>query len=47
MIIEIWNAILKIGSGVDASSEPASCSTPLPIETDAEERRAAGADDRE
>ncbi|OMP10319.1 hypothetical protein CCACVL1_00994 [Corchorus capsularis] len=32
MVIEILNAILKIGSGVDASfssSEPASCSTPL------------------
>ncbi|XP_048235103.1 E3 ubiquitin-protein ligase UPL1 isoform X2 [Ricinus communis] len=50
MVIEILNAILKIGSGVDAScssSDPPSCSTPVPMETDAEERGSAPSDVKE
>ncbi|CAK7324495.1 unnamed protein product [Dovyalis caffra] len=49
MVIEILNAISKIGSGVDATCSPAdpSCSAPVPMETDAEERSLLQSDDRE
>ncbi|XP_037491239.1 E3 ubiquitin-protein ligase UPL1 isoform X2 [Jatropha curcas] len=50
MVIEVLNAISKIGSGVDASclsSDPPSCSTPVPMETDADERCPVSSDDRE
>ncbi|XP_061985424.1 E3 ubiquitin-protein ligase UPL1 isoform X3 [Populus nigra] len=49
MVIEILNAISKIGSGVDASYSPTdpSCSAPVPMETDAEERSPVLSDDRE
>ncbi|KAI5571220.1 hypothetical protein BDE02_11G079400 [Populus trichocarpa] len=48
MLIEILNVITKIGSGVDgscASTDP-SCSAPVPMETDAEERSLVLSDDR-
>ncbi|KAG6793628.1 hypothetical protein POTOM_002843 [Populus tomentosa] len=49
MVIEILNAISKIGSGVDASYLPTdpTCSAPVPMETDAEERSTVLSDDRE
>eukprot|EP00258_Populus_trichocarpa_P029676 XP_024445695.1 E3 ubiquitin-protein ligase UPL1 isoform X3 [Populus trichocarpa] len=49
MVIEILNAISKIGSGVDASYSPTdpSCSAPVPMETDAEERSPVLSDERE
>lgn len=50
MVIEILNAIAKVGSGVDASclsNDPPCCSTPVPMETDAEERSPVPSDDRE
>ena len=49
MVIEILNAISKIGSGVDASYSPTdpTCSAPVPMETDAEERSPVLSDDRE
>ncbi|XP_011038805.1 PREDICTED: E3 ubiquitin-protein ligase UPL1 isoform X2 [Populus euphratica] len=49
MVIEILNAISKIGSGFDASysSTDPSCSAPVPMETDAEERSPVLSDDRE
>ncbi|KAJ6966039.1 E3 ubiquitin-protein ligase UPL1 isoform X3 [Populus alba x Populus x berolinensis] len=49
MVIEILNAISKIGSGVDASYSPTdpTCSAPVPMETDAEERSTVLSDDRE
>ncbi|XP_021641769.2 E3 ubiquitin-protein ligase UPL1 isoform X2 [Hevea brasiliensis] len=52
MVIEILNAISKIGSGVDASCSSldslcCSGSTPVPMETDAEERCSVPADDGE
>nr|XP_011461878.1 PREDICTED: E3 ubiquitin-protein ligase UPL1 isoform X1 [Fragaria vesca subsp. vesca] len=50
MLIEILNAISKIGHGVDASltsTEVPSSSTPVPMETDGEERNVVMSDDRE
>ncbi|XP_006474874.1 E3 ubiquitin-protein ligase UPL1 isoform X2 [Citrus sinensis] len=50
MVIEILNAIIKVGSGVDASglsTDPQSDSAPVPMETDAEDRNLALPDDRE
>ncbi|XP_065862675.1 E3 ubiquitin-protein ligase UPL1-like isoform X2 [Euphorbia lathyris] len=50
MVIEILNSIFKIGCGVNAccsSSEPSSCSTPVPMETDSEERSSVPSDDRD
>ncbi|TXG67972.1 hypothetical protein EZV62_009247 [Acer yangbiense] len=50
MVIEILDAIIKIGSGVDASnvSSDSPCdSTAVPMETDAEERNLVMPDDRE
>ncbi|XP_011044918.1 PREDICTED: E3 ubiquitin-protein ligase UPL1-like isoform X2 [Populus euphratica] len=48
MLIEILNVITKIGSGVDGScpSTDPSCSAPVPMETDAEERSLVLSDDR-
>ncbi|KAK9941207.1 hypothetical protein M0R45_017826 [Rubus argutus] len=50
MLIEILNVISKIGHGVDASftsTEPLCSSTPVPMETDGEERNLVMSDDRE
>ncbi|GMH25044.1 hypothetical protein Nepgr_026887 [Nepenthes gracilis] len=50
MLIEILNAILKIGSGVEASSSSAdclACPTPIPMETDGEERSLSSPVDKE
>lgn len=50
MVIEILNAIIKVGSGVDASglsTDPQSDSAPVPMETDAEDRNLILPDDRE
>ncbi|XP_031286240.1 E3 ubiquitin-protein ligase UPL1 isoform X2 [Pistacia vera] len=50
MVIEILNAIIKIGSGADPSclSTDALCdSTPVPMETDVEERTLVTPDDRD
>ncbi|XVE96691.1 hypothetical protein REPUB_Repub02eG0244500 [Reevesia pubescens] len=47
MVIEILNVILRIGSGVDTSYLAAESSTPVPMETDAEERNLIQQDDRE
>ncbi|XP_040986368.1 E3 ubiquitin-protein ligase UPL1-like isoform X1 [Juglans microcarpa x Juglans regia] len=50
MLIEILNAILRIGSGADAShlsTDPSCSSTPVPMETDGEERNLVLSDDRE
>ncbi|XP_057982343.1 E3 ubiquitin-protein ligase UPL1-like isoform X2 [Malania oleifera] len=50
MLIEILNAISKFGSGTDASSASAdsgSSSTPVPMETDIEERNLVSSDVRE
>ncbi|KAJ9153952.1 hypothetical protein P3X46_027337 [Hevea brasiliensis] len=50
MLIEILNAISKIGYGGDApcsSLDPPCCSTPVPMETDAEEKCSVPSDDRE
>ncbi|KAG6756300.1 hypothetical protein POTOM_039727 [Populus tomentosa] len=48
MLIEILNVITKIGSGVDGScpSTDPSCSAPVPMETDAEERSLVLSDER-
>ncbi|XP_048323503.2 E3 ubiquitin-protein ligase UPL1 isoform X3 [Ziziphus jujuba] len=50
MLIEILNVISKIGNGIDTSylsTDPTSCSTPVPMETDGEERNLIVADDKE
>ncbi|GMN62344.1 hypothetical protein TIFTF001_031415 [Ficus carica] len=49
MLIEILNVISKIGSGVDVSqsSTDPSCSAPVPMETDGDERNLVGSDDKE
>lgn len=50
MLIEILNTILSIGSGVDSSclsTDPLCSSTPVPMETDSEERNLVLVDDRE
>jgi hypothetical protein len=50
MLIEILNTILRIGSGIDASNlsaDPSCSSTPVPMETDGEERNLVLSDDRE
>ncbi|KAK4575710.1 hypothetical protein RGQ29_026607 [Quercus rubra] len=50
MLIEILNTILRIGSGIDASylsTDPLCSSTPVPMETDGEERNLVLSDDRE
>ncbi|XP_059440839.1 E3 ubiquitin-protein ligase UPL1 isoform X2 [Corylus avellana] len=50
MLIEILNAILRMGSGIDSSclsSDPLCSSTPVPMETDGEERNLVLSDDRE
>ncbi|KAK9268578.1 hypothetical protein L1049_000332 [Liquidambar formosana] len=50
MLIEILNAIAKIGSAVEAASSSTDslcCSTPVPMETDAEDRNLVLSDDRE
>ncbi|KAF2288945.1 hypothetical protein GH714_022951 [Hevea brasiliensis] len=50
MLIEILNGISKIGYGGDApysSLDPPCCSTPVPMETDAEEKCSVPSDDRE
>ncbi|PPR89007.1 hypothetical protein GOBAR_AA31676 [Gossypium barbadense] len=47
MVIEILNVILRIGTGTDTSSFAAESSTPVPMETDAEERNLIQPDDRE
>ncbi|XP_058209928.1 E3 ubiquitin-protein ligase UPL1-like isoform X2 [Rhododendron vialii] len=50
MLIEILNAIAKIGSGVEASSSSTDSlcgSIPVPMETDAEEKNLAPSDDKE
>ncbi|XP_052178127.1 E3 ubiquitin-protein ligase UPL1 isoform X2 [Diospyros lotus] len=50
MMVEILNAIAKIGSGVEAaassSTDSICCSTPVPMETDAEERSLDLSDDK-
>ncbi|CAL5402632.1 unnamed protein product [Camellia sinensis] len=46
MLIEILNAIAKIGSGVVATSSSTD-STPVPMETDAEEKNLVPSDDKE
>lgn len=50
MLIEILNAILRMGSGIDSSclsTDPLCSSTPIPMETDGEERNLVLSDDRE
>lgn len=50
MLIEILNAISKIGSGTESppSSSDSMCpSTPIPMETDAEDRNLVASDDKE
>ncbi|KAL6999109.1 E3 ubiquitin-protein ligase upl1 [Sarracenia purpurea var. burkii] len=50
MLIEILNVIARIGSGVEAapsSTDSLCCSTPVPMETDAEERKLVPSDDKE
>ncbi|KAG7953992.1 hypothetical protein I3843_12G138000 [Carya illinoinensis] len=50
MLIEILNAILRIGSGVDASdlsTDPLCTSSPVPMETDGEEKNLVFADDKD
>lgn len=51
MLLEILNSISKIGQGVDASlcmsTDPSCSSTPVPMETDGEERNLVLSDDRE
>ncbi|KAK2997133.1 hypothetical protein RJ639_026658, partial [Escallonia herrerae] len=50
MLIEILNAISKLGSGLEASfssTDSAGCSTPVPMETDPEDRNLASTDDKE
>lgn len=50
MLIEILNDIVKIGSAAEASSSSTDspcCSTPIPMETDAEEKNLVPSDDSE
>ncbi|PON94002.1 Coatomer beta subunit [Trema orientale] len=49
MLIEILNAISKLGNGVDVSylSSDPSCSAPVPMETDGDERNLVLSDDKE
>ena len=49
MLIEILNSISKIGNGVDVSnlSSDPSCSAPVPMETDGDERNLVASDDKE
>lgn len=50
MLIEILNGILRMGSGADTSclpTDPLGSSTPVPMETDCEERNLVLSDDRE
>uniref|UniRef100_A0A5B6YM25 HECT-type E3 ubiquitin transferase n=1 Tax=Davidia involucrata TaxID=16924 RepID=A0A5B6YM25_DAVIN len=50
MLIEILDAIAKIGSGPEAASscsDSPCCSTPVPMETDAEERNLVSSEDKE
>ncbi|KAG2678263.1 hypothetical protein I3760_12G135800 [Carya illinoinensis] len=50
MLIEILNAILRIASGVDASdlsTDPLCTSSPVPMETDGEEKNLVFADDKD
>ncbi|EXB36051.1 E3 ubiquitin-protein ligase UPL1 [Morus notabilis] len=49
MLIEILNAITKIGNGVDVShsSTDPSCSAPVPMETDGDEKNLVVSDDKE
>ncbi|KAA8523541.1 hypothetical protein F0562_009964 [Nyssa sinensis] len=50
MLIEILDVIAKIGSGPEATAsftDSPCCSTPLPMETDAEERNLVSSDDKE
>ncbi|GAB4845935.1 E3 ubiquitin-protein ligase upl1 [Ancistrocladus abbreviatus] len=47
MLIEILNTILRIGSRVEASADSLPCPTPVPMETDAEERNLSCTVDKE
>ncbi|GLT57481.1 hypothetical protein SLA2020_304490 [Shorea laevis] len=47
MVIEILNAILKIGSGLDTSTLSTESCAPVPMETDSEERSLVQPDERD